>query len=227
MKRILSGLLVLVFSLTACAPAAALTADASATTSVPVQSTTSSSTASLAGKVAFKIVPAESKASYEVTETLFNQNNKINVAVGVTQIISGEIDADKANPANTRIGPITIDVSKFVSDSGQRDRMIQRNFLESSKYPTATFVTKSITGLPASYTDGSDYSFQISGDLTVHNTTQPVTFQVTAKLVGDTLSGSATTQVLMSQFGIGPISLLGILQTQDQVKITFDFVARP
>jgi len=227
MKRILSGLLVLVFSLAACAPAAALTADASATASVPVQSTTSSSTASLAGKVAFKIVPAESKASYEVTETLFNQNNKINVAVGVTQIISGEIDADKANPANTRIGPITIDVSKFVSDSGQRDRMIQRNFLESSKYPTVTFVTKSITGLPASYTDGSDYSFQISGDLTVHNTTQPVTFQVTAKLVGDTLSGSATTQVLMSQFGIGPISLLGILQTQDQVKITFDFVARP
>src|SRR5450759_407881 len=222
MKRILSGLLVLVFSLAAGAPAAALTADASATTSVPVQSTTSSSTASLAGKVAFKIVPAESKASYEVTETLFNQNNKINVAVGVTQIISGEIDADKANPANTRIGPITIDVSKFVSDSGQRDRMIQRNFLESSKYPTATFVTKSITGLPASYTDGSDYSFQISGNLTVHNTTQPVTFQVTAKLVGDTLSGSATTQVLMSQFGIGPISLLGILQTQDQVKITFD-----
>ena len=227
MKRILSGLLVLVFSLAACAPAAALTADASATTSVPVQSTTSSSTTSLAGKVAFKIVPAESKASYEVTETLFNQNNKINVAVGVTQIISGEIDAEKANPANTRIGPITIDVSKFVSDSGQRDRMIQRNFLESSKYPTATFVTKSITGLPASYTDGSDYSFQISGDLTVHNTTQPVTFQVMAKLVGDTLSGSATTQVLMSQFGIGPISLLGILQTQDQVKITFDFVARP
>lgn len=227
MKRILSGLLVLVFSLAACAPAAAPTADASATTSVPVQSTTSSSNASLAGKVAFKIVPAESKASYEVTETLFNQNNKINVAIGVSQTISGEIDADKTNPANTSIGPITIDVSKFVSDSGQRDRMIQRSFLESSKYPTATFVTKTITGLPASYTDGSDYSFQISGDLTVHNTTQPVTFQVTAKLVGDTLSGSATAQVLMSQFGIGPISLLGILQTQDQVKITFDFVARP
>ena len=239
MKRILSGLFVLVFSLAACAPAAAPTSDAPAAISVPVQATISSPTttagqasipasaASLAGKVAFKIVPNESKVSYEVTETLFNQNNKINVAVGVTQIINGEIDADKTNPATTSMGPITIDVSKFVSDNGQRDRMIQRNYLESSKYPIATFVTKNITGLPAAYTDGSDYSFQVSGDLNVHNATQPVTFQVTAKLVGDTLSGSATTQVLMSQFGIGPISMLGILQTQDQVKITLDFVARP
>ena len=104
---------------------------------------------------------------------------------------------------------------------------IKRQFLESNKYPTATFVTKTITGLPASYTFGSSYTFQISGDLTVHNTTQPATWQVTAKLVGNTLSGEATTQVLMSQFGVGPISLMGILQTQDQVKLTFDFVARP
>ena len=246
MKRIFSGLIVLVFFLAACAPAASVTQAPSAS-SVQAQPTTppsaavtapttvspaatpaaGSATAATSGKVAYKIVSAESKASYEVTETLFSQNNKINVAIGVTQTINGEIDADLTTPANTTIGPITIDVSQFVSDSGQRDRMIQRNYLESSKYPTATFVTKTITGLPASYTDGASYSFQISGDLNVHNTTQPVTFQVTATLSGNTLSGSATAQVLMSQFGIGPISLLGILQTQDQVKLTLNFVARP
>jgi polyisoprenoid-binding protein YceI len=179
------------------------------------------------GLTAFKIVPAESKVTYEVTETFLKPNNKINVSVGATNTLSGTINADKSNPSATSLGPVTVDVSKFTSDSSQRDNMIRRNFLQSSTYPTATFVTKSITGLPAAYTEGSDYTFQISGDLTVKNTTQPAIFQVTARLKGDTLSGTATSQVLMSQFGVGPISLLGILQTQDEVKITFDFVARP
>jgi polyisoprenoid-binding protein YceI len=239
MKRTLSGLFVLAFFLAACAPAAAQatsptqpttlssapTTAAAASASTPAAS--SAATLPASGKVTFTIVPAESQASYTVNETLFNKNNKINTAIGVTHTVSGDITADLTTPSNTTIGPITIDLSTFVSDSGQRDRYIKNNFLESSKYPTATFVTKTVTGMPASYTDGQSYTFQISGDLTVHNTTQPVTFDVTAKLTGNTLSGEATAQVLMSQFGVGPISLLGILQTQDQVKLTIDFVARP
>ena len=67
----------------------------------------------------------------------------------------------------------------------------------------------------------------MTGDLTVKETTNPVTFDVTVKLDGNTLSCEATTTVLMSDFGVGPISILGILNTQDEVKITFRFVARP
>ena len=75
--------------------------------------------------------------------------------------------------------------------------------------------------------DGQSYNIKVTGNLTVHQVTKPVTFDVKAKLTGNTLSGEATAQVLMSQFGVGPISLLGILQTQDPVKLTIDFVARP
>ena len=225
MKRIFSvtAALILAFILASCAPAATQSATLSAA-STPAGS---SATGPTSGKVVYKIVSAESQASYTVVETLFNQNNKINTAIGVTHTVNGEIDADLTTPANSTLGPITIDISQFVSDSGQRDNFIKRNFLESNKYPTATFVTKTVTGMPTSYTDGAPYTFQISGDLTVHNTTQPVTFDVKAKLTGNTLSGEATAQVLMSQFGVGPISLLGILQTQDPVKLTIDFVARP
>jgi polyisoprenoid-binding protein YceI len=251
MKRILTGLFVMALFLTACTPtevsgsnttaaaptnppAAAPSATGPAATSVSTAAPAASATSAPAGAATpaagitvYKIVPGESKVSYEVTETFLNQNNRINVAVGTTNTINGSINADKSNPGATTVGPITVDVSKFASDSGQRDRMIQRSFLESNTYPTATFVCKVITGLPASYAEGTDYTFQMNGDLTVKTSTQPVTFQVTANLKGDTLSGSATTQVLMSQFGVGPISLLGILQTQDEVKITFNFVARP
>lgn len=177
--------------------------------------------------VTFKIVPNESKASYTVNETLFNENNRINTAIGTTPQVTGDIYADKANPQNSKLGTITVDLSQLTSDSSRRDNFIKGQFLESSKYPLATFVPDKIDGIPASYTEGQDYSLKISGNLTVHNVTKPVTFDVTTNLKGDTLTGTATTTVLMSDFGVGPISLMNMLKTEDKVIVKISFVARP
>lgn len=177
--------------------------------------------------VIFKIVPGESQASYEVGETFFNQNNRFNLAVGVTTAVAGEIEANLADPPASRIGPITIDVSQLKSDSTRRDNYLRNNALESARYPTVTFVPTAVEGLPTTYAEGQDYTFRVRGDLTVRTTTRPVTFDVTARLDGQTLSGTATTTILMSDFGIGPIDLVGILRTEDEVKLTLRFVARP
>lgn len=246
MKRFIGIVLLLSALLAACAPAAATQAQqspaptsttaASSTaaqptlaaensTAITTQSGGSANAGASGSAVVFKIDPSQSKVTYTVNETLFNQNNRINTAIGVTNGVNGQINADLSNPAASTMGPITVDVSQFASDSRQRDNMIRRNFLSSSNYPTATFVCKQLVGMPAAYVEGQTYTFKATGDLTVKTTTQPVTFDITAKLQNNTLSGEATTQVLMSQFGIGPISLLGMLQTEDQVKITFDFVA--
>ncbi len=236
MKRIIGMIFLLSLVLSACAPAAqpasSTTGSQSISTPVTTQSggsanpTSTSSSATSGSTAVFKIDPSQSKVTYTVNETLFNQNNRINTAIGITNTVNGQINANLADPAASTLGPITVDVSQFTSDSGQRDNMIRRNFLQSSAYPTATFVCKQLVGgMPASYTEGTSYTFQAVGDLTVKTTTQPVTFTITAKLQNNTLTGEATANVLMSQFGVGPISLLGILQTQDQVKLTFDFVA--
>ncbi len=231
MKRFIGLFFMLGVLLSACAPVSALAAQAQPTQATSQSGGNAAATATLSSSrassstVTFKIDPGQSKVTYTVNETLFNQNNRINTAIGVTNVVNGQINADLSNPSASTMGPITVDVSQFASDSRQRDNMIRRNFLSSSAYPTATFVCKQLVGMPASYTDGTTYTFKAIGDLTVKTTTQPVTFDVTAKLQNNTLTGEATTQVLMSQFGVGPISLLGILQTEDQVKITFDFVA--
>jgi polyisoprenoid-binding protein YceI len=177
--------------------------------------------------VIFKIVPGESQASYEVGETFFNQNNRFNLAVGVTTAVEGQIEANLADPPASRLGPITIDISQLKSDSPRRDNYLRNNALESARYPTVTFVPTAVEGLPMTYVEGQDYTFRIRGDLTVRETTRPVTFDVTARLEGQTLSGTATTTILMSDFGIGPIDLVGILRTEDKVKLTLNFVARP
>ena len=183
--------------------------------------------AASAGKTTYKIVPGESKVTYEVGETFLNQNNRFNLAKGVTSQVTGQIFGDKANPTTSSMGEFQIDISQFKSDSDRRDGYIRSNGLESGKYPIAKFVPVKIDVLPASDKEGSEYSFTVSGALTIKQTTKPVTWEVTTKLVGDTLTGKATTELLMSDFKVGPISILGVLNTEDKVKLIFDFVAKP
>ena len=183
--------------------------------------------ASSGGVTFYKIVPGESELKYEVGEVFINDNNRFNLALGVTPQVSGEISIDLAAPQNSQIGTITADISQFKSDSSRRDNFIRGRFLESSKYPNVTFTATPIDGLPQSYTDGQEIALKISGDLTIKEVTKPVVFDATVKLSGDTLSGTATTTILMSDFGFGPISLVGTLKTEDQAKVTLTFVARP
>jgi len=66
----------------------------------------------------------------------------------------------------------------------------------------------------------------VTGDLTVREATRPVTFHVQASLNEGILGGQATTTILMSDFGVGPIQMAGVLGTEDEVKLNFLFVAR-
>jgi polyisoprenoid-binding protein YceI len=205
-------------------PAATATTEVLATDALP---STGEDTSASSVPVTFQIVPDESQVTYEVAETFIDEGNVFNVAIGVTKQVSGEVMIDYANPQNSSIGPITIDISQFTSDSNRRDNAIRDRFLESAKFPTATFTVTKIEGLPATGEEGVDYPLKITGDLTVKETTKSVTFATTVRLEGETLTGTATTTILMSDFGVGPISIAGILETQDEVKIKIDFVARP
>jgi polyisoprenoid-binding protein YceI len=175
----------------------------------------------------FQIVPGESQVSYEVGETLLNENNRFNIAIGVSKDVTGEILIDRDNPQNSMIRAVNVDISRFESDSPRRDNFIREQFLESAEFPIATFIPFEIQGLPETYQEGEELSLQITGDLTVHQITKPVTFEVSLQLQGDSLNGEATTTILMSDFGVGPISLAGILNTEDEVKLKLEFVARP
>ncbi len=195
-------------------------------TATPVASLGTSYPAPEGGMEVFIIVPGESGVSYEVGEVLLNQNNAFNLAIGVTYEVNGEILVDRSNPQNSSIGPIRVDISQFTSDNRRRDNTIRERFLESAKFPIVEFTPGEIQGLPESYQEGQQITFQVSGDLTVRDVTKPVTFEVSFVGESDTITGEATTTILMSNFGFGPISIGGILNTEDEVKVKFVFVAR-
>ena len=179
------------------------------------------------GALTYTLAAGETTLSYSVGETFINQNNKFATAVGVTGSVAGTITLDTANPQSAALSTITADVVEFTSDSNRRDNTIRDRFLESTKFPTVTFVPTAITGLPESYAPGDTITFQVTGDTTIRETTLPLTFDVAAKLGNDTLNGQATATFLMSDFGFGPISIGGILDTEDEVSMMLDFMAYP
>ena len=172
----------------------------------------------------FHIDPSQSEVRYEVGETFFDQNNRFAVAVGRTRGVSGDITVDLDRPAASRLGEIVIDVSQFTSDETRRDNFIRRSGLESARFPLARFVPSAIEGLPEELAAGEEVSFTVSGDLTVKQVTLTVAWTVTAQLDADRITGSAETQILMSDFGVGPIRI-SFLATEDAVRLVFEFVA--
>lgn len=175
----------------------------------------------------FVIVPGESKVTYRVSETFINEGNRLNVAVGITDAIRGEITINRVDPRQSRVGPITVDISRFQSDSPRRDNAIRGRWLESARFPTAEFTPTEITGLPAAYQEGRELHLEITGRLKVRDVARPTTFQTTLILSASTLTGSATTKLLMTDFGFQPPSILGILRAENEVHIEFRFTARP
>jgi polyisoprenoid-binding protein YceI len=182
--------------------------------------------ASVAGTERFAIVPDESQVSYHVGETFFNQDNRFNIAVGVTHGVEGEIFVDRAHPRQSRVGTITVDINQFTSDSRRRDNAIRARWLESARYPTATFAPSAIEGLPDTIVDGQQIPVRISGNLRVRDVTRPVMFSGPLKLQGATLTGDVHTTIQMTDFGFDPPSILGFLRAENQASLDFQFTAR-
>jgi len=175
----------------------------------------------------FTIVPAESQAIYRVEETLFREGNRLKVAIGTTNAVRGEVTVDRANPRNSRIRAIVVNISTFRTDSSRRDRAIRERWLESARYPNAEFRPVAFSGMPAAYTNNREISFKVTGDLKIRDVVRRTTFDVTMRLAGNTLRGTATGHILMTDFGFDPPSILGILRAENEVEIELRFVARP
>lgn len=174
----------------------------------------------------FVIVPQDSRVVYRVNETFFREGNRLNTAVGTTHDVRGEIRIDRADPRRSAIGPITVDISTFRSDSARRDNAIRERWLESARFPLAQFTATSIQGLPAAYREGEELRLQITGTLKIRDRERPVTFAALVKAAGATLSGTATAGIKMTDFGFDPPSILGVLRAENDVAIEFVFVAR-
>jgi len=193
------------------------------TETIPTQITAETSVPTKS--ILYVIDQSESNVSYGVGEIFLNQNNRYNYAEGVTNIVSGEILVDFSKPNLSSVGEITVGIKSFKSDKSRRDNAIRDRWLESNIFPIAVFTPTELRGLPEKYIPGDMVDFEIDGNLSVRNTTKPASFLVTLTINYDQIVGHASTRLQMTDFGFDPPDISGILKAENEVDITFEFVA--
>ncbi|MBI1880129.1 MAG: YceI family protein [Chloroflexi bacterium] len=202
---------------------AALTVTEEAVSAAPTEPQAAGPSADLR---TFQIVADQSEASYQVQEEFFNRPVNLFNPIGRTNAIEGEFQLTVSNNQVQLAGnQFTVDLRTLTSDDPKRDQRIRGNWLESNTYPWAEFKAISIEDFPAGAAEGQDVSFKLTGDMTIREITKPQTFDVTARLDGNTFTGTAMTYLLMRDYGFDPPSILGMLQVTDGVTVTVKFVA--
>lgn len=82
---------------------------------------------------------------------------------------------------------IEVDLNGLESDSGLRDGYVKRTTLQTSRFPTATFVPTRTEGLTLPLADGA-LAFRLIGNMTISGVTKEVTWDVTGEKSGDRIT---------------------------------------
>src|SRR5215470_2523944 len=141
---------------------------------------------------------------------------------GMFQQPSGTLILDEATPANSKVNA-TINASSITTGVEERDTHLKGPaFFDAAKYPVITFVSSSVS-------KSSSTSYSVTGNLTMHGVTKPVTLAVTASPPFNHAGGirrgvEATASVNRRDFGLVwdfPGEGTGVV-VGDNIKITID-----
>ena len=232
MRNVIVLLLVTMFLLTACDQATEQPAQPAATATATAEPIPTVAVSLEEGMQTFTIVSEESSASYIVNEELFQGAlEKYNIPIGNAVITGSTIDVNgtlQIDLVAAELGEsqFTVNLVSLVTGQNDRDGWIRDNALESNRYPTAVFTANELVNPPADYQLGQEATFQLVGDMTIRDITNPLTFNVTATLEGNTIQGFAEASSKMTDWGFEPPSFAGTLTVEDEFTIRVDFVAR-
>ena len=146
----------------------------------------------------FRIVPQQSKASYEAQEKWASWSVP-NKAVANTNDVEGELVLITGDQPKLAANRFRVDLRTLVSEVGEtpmgirgligpaalvlsvRDRAV-RESLAAHQSPFAEFTATELEGLPARYIDGQAVKVRVPGNLTIRGVTRAVAFDTEATL---------------------------------------------
>jgi len=160
-----------------------------------------------------------SSASYRVTEQLAGIDFP-NDAVGTTTGVKGSIQLlpDGSIAPGSKL---VVDLKALTSDQNMRDGYIRSRTLQTDQFPEAVFVPKQVTGVPKMVPSAGQVGVQLSGDLTIHGVTKPVTFKgiATFDARSSMVSGRALTSFSFSDFGLTKPTLARLMSVGDTITL--------
>jgi polyisoprenoid-binding protein YceI len=181
---------------------------------------------STVGRTQYRIEPSGTTARFAIDEVL---NGEDVTAVGTTNEVGGDFIVDFNTPSESEVGTIVVNARTLETDNFFRNRALRSFILQSAndEYEFIRFEPTALSGLPdESVEPGDALEFQITGDLTIVETTNEVTFDASVTVEEDgVLVGTASTTVLYPDFNLTIPNAPGVASVEDEVRLELEFTA--
>jgi polyisoprenoid-binding protein YceI len=171
----------------------------------------------------YRVVAERSVARYRVREQLAGISFPGD-AVGTTSAIDGSISFDaqgRVRPSDSRL---TVDLRALRSDRDRRDSYVRRNTLETERHPTVVFIPSEVRGLPFPLPQTGSASFELTGDLTIRETTRRVTWEAAATFNGQEVNVQAKTSFRFADFDLSIPRVASVLSVEDTIRLETDLL---
>jgi polyisoprenoid-binding protein YceI len=153
-------------------------------------------------------VISTSQVGYRVKETI---NGFDTEAVGRTNHITGTMTIE-GNTVTT--AEFTVDMNTFESDESRRDSAFRGRVMDVAHFPTSTFALTQPIEFGSVPAEGERLLAAATGDLTLHGTTNSVTFDVTAELKGGKVGVFAQIPIVFADYNV-PNPSVATIKTAD------------
>src|SRR5688500_13292193 len=167
-----------------------------------------------------------SKATVRVREQLVGLNlpsDAVLVATGATGTFILKDDGTFSSDSK-----ISFDLTTLASDNRNRDDFIKGDTLQTRQFPKAEFVPTKTTGLTLPMPASGEFTFKLTGQMTIRGKTKEVTFDVQAMRTGNELTATATAAPTwkFADFGMtAPSVPFRVVSIVDELRVVVDLVA--
>lgn len=128
-------------------------------------------------------------------------------------------------PLQLTVQARSLEVTDDIREKDRQEihRQMYDEVLETDRFPEITYECSRASASGS----GDSYWVALNGELTLHGVSRPLAISARVVVSGDSLRASGEFMVSQSDFEIAPVKVAGgALKLKDEVKLTFDIVAR-
>ena len=159
---------------------------------------------------------SSSWVGYRVDETL--AGNRANTAVGRTPDVTGTLTLSGTQIASVEV---TANLQSLKSDDDRRDGQLQRQAIQTSQFPEATFKLTSPIELGTLPADGHTITATATGELTLHGVTRTVEVPIEARVSGDVVTVAGSIAIQFADYDIERPTSFVVLSIEDHGIMEF------
>jgi len=155
-------------------------------------------------------------------QNFFTKNGKITFFSKTSMENIEAVNNQVVSLANTATGDLAFSViiTGFLFKKALMQEHFNENYMESAKYPKATFKGKIADLSKVNFTKDGSYAVTVSGDLNMHNVTKTVSVPGTITVKGGKFNAAATFNVLLADYNISvPKVVEGNISKTIEIKV--------